>query len=274
MEFEKNFYLLKKVLNLTLTNQVMGVATVIKNGYEFCVSLKFFDEFKFPLLIEIYNKAEKQGSVFYFGSETISTNSISKQDLSICVYKDARLIAFYGNSNLILRKSASSLFDDTDEDIERIIDNEMKLFCISEENEIKVSPHKQNLPQVNKKQLINKVLQKPLYRLTDLRYFKKVEVSLFELFANCERERVLECMFSCSKWVRAQTRKGVIAVGIIYDENKPKYIAIGIHAKTASSKYKDTKLGRMFYYPISLNTKLGYYIIFKSAKDGRPCRLN
>ena len=45
MEFEKNFYLLKKVLNLTLTNQVMGVATVIKNGYEFCVSLKFFDEF-------------------------------------------------------------------------------------------------------------------------------------------------------------------------------------------------------------------------------------
>ena len=274
MEFEKNFYLLKKVLNLTLTNQVMGVATVIKNGYEFCVSLNFFDEFKFPLLIEIYNKAEKQGSVFYFGSETISTNYISKQDLSICVYKDARLIAFYGNSNLILRKSASSLFDDTNEDIERIIDNEMKLFCISEENEIKVSPHKQNLPQVNKKQLINMVLQKPLFRLTDLKYFKKVEVSLFELFANCERERVLECMFSCSKWVRAQTRKGVIAVGIIYDENKPKYIAIGIHAKTASSKYKDTKLGRMFYYPISLNTKFGYYIIFKSAKDGRPCRLN
>lgn len=287
MEFEKFYCLIKEVCDNNSTNQILGVAKAIKNGNDFSLTFSFNKSINSPIYVEVYNINNKVFAEF-IKDYTIKLDSfIFQPNLSISVYSGANLIGFYGDLNVLKECAKVSLFDDNEESIEKIIDNEMKLIAIDDarlnfnikdnENKLKVEIDTKlepiKLDNNKKPRKIKDIILKPLYRKVELHYFKQIEKSLCELFANCARERVLECMFSNSKWVRAETPNGIMVIGIIYSNNRPIKIGIGYPIDIAKTKFKDTKLGRMFYYPISLNTKFGYYLVFKSANNGKTCKI-
>lgn len=109
------------------------------------------------------------------------------------------------------------------------------------------------------------------WRKTKGMYFKNNEKTLNSLFVNFSKDFVLEKMFKTSKWVRVETESGIWVVGIVYRNNKPAFLGVG------QPWLDSVPVGNIFhmsfgvckFYPISTNSKFGYFINFKDATFGK-----
>lgn len=109
------------------------------------------------------------------------------------------------------------------------------------------------------------------WRKTKGMYFKNNEKTLNSLFANFSKDFVLEKMFEMSKWVRVETETNIWVVGIVYRNNKPAFLGVGqpwLDAVPVGNIFH-TSFGMSKFYPISTNSKFGYFINFKDATFGK-----
>lgn len=109
------------------------------------------------------------------------------------------------------------------------------------------------------------------WRKTKGMYFKNNEKTLNSLFANFSKDFVLEKMFKTSKWVRVETESGIWVVGIVYRNNKPAFLGVGqpwLDSVPVGNIFH-TSFGVCKFYPISTNSKFGYFINFKDATFGK-----
>ena len=108
-------------------------------------------------------------------------------------------------------------------------------------------------------------------RKTEGMYFKNNEKTLNSLFANFSKDFVLEKMFETSKWVRVETENDIWVVGIVYRNNRPAFLGVGqpwLGAVPVGNTFH-TAFGVCKFYPISTNSKFGYFINFKDATFGK-----
>lgn len=117
-----------------------------------------------------------------------------------------------------------------------------------------------------------RTLLKSLTKKTDVRFFKKNEIALSELFSNCERERVLEAIFKYSKWVQVQQDNSSFSVGVIYKNNQPNLIGIAIASNDINALTVEHKIfGKMRFFSVGSSLKFGYFVKFLRATDGLEC---
>ena len=257
MEFQKNYLLLKKIEN----NEVLALASLIKNGPELIVKIKVIDGNDNGITIIFYDqdKLIKSTQELNFNLPFISEN-----DLSIVIKKDDVIIAF-GGQNALLEKlkkqDASYLFYDNGEDIDALIDQALLL------NQPKLYPSFMFSP-------IKNLVLMPLVKRPRAAYFSKYKLLIYNICKNCPRDKVLSILFENSVWARAKTKYGHIVVGVIFKNGKPGFVGFGYPTiNGARNRDLDKKFGPTAFTRIPGSQSFGYYLSIKLASTGKTLQI-
>ena len=139
------------------------------------------------------------------------------------------------------------------------------------QNELNLADHKPDSVKTLKSKIVysKDFFDKPMFK-TELNYFNKHKENLIKLFSSCPREKVLESLFTNSKWVYFKLNGKNAVVGIVYENNRPSLIGLGYPSFTSTEPYKiDKRLGTLKKYFISKSSTFGYYVTFRRATTGK-----
>ena len=101
-------------------------------------------------------------------------------------------------------------------------------------------------------------------------YYRAVKGEIDALFQNYPRDQTLVGAFSCSEWVRVKGEENApqYLVGVIYDDDKVKYICYALLAEDKSSPPEEIKDACTFVPVSALTGAKGFFVIFQSATTG------
>ncbi len=108
-------------------------------------------------------------------------------------------------------------------------------------------------------------------------YYLSVKREMDELFAKYPKDVTLCGAFSCSEWVRVKGEEGApqYLVGVVYDDNKARYICYALAAQDKDAPPDEIKDVCAFVPTTPYDDKIGFFVIFQSAASGecmKPCR--
>lgn len=106
-------------------------------------------------------------------------------------------------------------------------------------------------------------------------YYDRVRADLDALFARHPAERELADCIPYSRWAKVTfARNKYYAVGVIFDEKKPKYICYGVPAETHGEPPSALK-GFCSFLPLSVfdTEGRGYWMMFQDAETGQCVRI-
>ena len=107
-------------------------------------------------------------------------------------------------------------------------------------------------------------------------YYEQVKDELEQIFYSYQREEGLEKVFSESKWAKIfYSKDKFYVVGLIYEENKEKYICYGVPSIYSKTPPKQLE-GYCSFIPLSVFDMFGegYFIMFQDAITGKCVHFN
>ncbi len=107
-------------------------------------------------------------------------------------------------------------------------------------------------------------------------YYDGVKQELEQIFYTYPAEESLEKIFKGSKWAKIfYSKDKFYVVGLIFEEEKEKYICYGVPSKYTATPPKELE-GYSSFIPLSVFDMFGdgYFIMFQDAKSGRCVHFN
>lgn len=101
-------------------------------------------------------------------------------------------------------------------------------------------------------------------------YYRAVKEELDNLFRIYPKDKTLNGVFSCSEWVRLKgtAKSPLYLVGVLYAENKAKYICYALAAEDKNRPPEEIK-NVCSFVPISpFKAEEGFFVLFQSAATG------
>ncbi len=162
----------------------------------------------------------------------------------------------------------AKLYEYTESEIEDIIDSETsKALSQNKDNLYKKSYKKAEI-----------LSEKPITFDEDLekeeesnQFYNKIKKQLDELFLNNKSEEILQTILPESKWIKIdyENESGYYALGIIYNNLKPKYICYALPKSSPRPIPADIKeYAQWLPLDIQKPEENGYWIVYQDANDG------
>lgn len=108
----------------------------------------------------------------------------------------------------------------------------------------------------------------------DTEFYEQIKDQIDELFKNHNREENLEMIIPNSKWVKVEYQDvpGHYVMGLIYDEDKLRFISYGL--PSGNSKTPPDDLAEYAQWiETNNNSGSGYWLVYQSAKDGESVKV-
>lgn len=160
------------------------------------------------------------------------------------------------------------LYEYTDAEIESIIDSETsKALSQNAEHLYKKSYKKSEI--LNEKPIIYE--EDEIKENENTVFYNKIKKQLDELFLNNKPEETLETILPESKWIKIdyENESGYYALGIIYDNLKPKYVCYALPKSSPRPVPPDIKdYAQWLPLDVQKPNDSGYWIVYQDANDG------
>ena|GEM_PF-6668260 len=261
MDIYKRYLLIKKITSGNVGNEVVALASLKKAKFGIEISVKILERMERSFEIRVYNETELVSKTSELSFEIAFAKP---NDVSIVICCDGRVKAFGGKISIfsaLFGNDKIFLFEEDELELNDIISREMNGKGV----QIAVQ-----LTSNLERQSVISTITKPLIRCEKLAYFKRYKPLLEQIFRANPREKVLESMFACSRWVRAVSGGKIIVVGIIYEKNQPAFIGIGYPSMSAISEFiVDKRLGKLSRYLATNSRPFGYYLSIRRATNGK-----
>ena len=147
---------------------------------------------------------------------------------------------------------------------EEIAEKEEGVRDTSQEEEIPITPPKEEFIEIPQ----NKNADISSQNTDVAEFYCSVKKNLDEMFTCYPEEKILKDIIPESDWIRVTRGDGHYVVGVIKEDNRPRYVCYGVPAKVGHlppqkmQKYCE-------WLPTSPDDTEGYWIVFQDAKSGR-----
>lgn len=206
----------------------------------------------------------------------VDLSNISKPQLVL----GASLINNETLVNIFQEEKRAELYETTDEELQEEIDKELgckncseckyrECFYdgISKENVTNISS---SAIQANS---LDKTIKETFEENKDTdsqNFYERIQEQLNDLFKQHPTEEVLEEILPNSKWLKIElSNNNYYALGIIYQDTKPKYIGYALPQEIAGQPPEDIKeYAQWLPTDITQPTKSGYWLVYQDVDTG------
>ena len=198
---KKSFMLVKEIMGGKLTNRVLAIAEILVVNNRLNINLTLTENSS-----DFNAKIIDENNIYRgFSVKNIEIcDNFDLEKICILLYKNKKCVGISGSDNMILRFLKQV----------KIFQNQSSDF----QNKLMLDDSKPEFIKVLKsKNVYSKdFFDKPMFKI-ELNYFNKHKENLIKLFSSCPREKVLESLFTNSKWVYFKLNGKNAVVGIVYD---------------------------------------------------------
>lgn len=108
----------------------------------------------------------------------------------------------------------------------------------------------------------------------DTEFYEQIKDQIDELFKNHNREENLEMLIPNSKWVKVEYQDvpGHYVMGLVYDEDKLRFISYGLPSGNSKTPPEDLA-DYAQWIETNNNSGSGYWLVYQSAKDGESVKV-